>query len=177
MVEADDSADVAVQAAVAAAPPDHLSGVAGTDYGEVLHGSEVSFLRAGLRVRITSLKFSQDVTVNRNQWVSVANEDVVREGEGTVVKVLDRTLALFRVEGRCYAIANACPHRGGPLGEGVLEGFVVTCPWHGWAWDLRTGQNVRQPNSKVACFPVNVENGEVLVQLAPLLSLSKCGQP
>ena len=97
--------------------------------------------------------------------VKVASLDEVREGAGMVVRADEATLALFRIEGRCYAIANACPHKGGPLAEGDLEGAVVHCPWHGWAWNVTTGVNVRQPDRKVACYPVSVENGEVYVEL------------
>lgn len=100
------------------------------------------------------------------QRMKVATAGEVREGAGSVVRVGDTAVALFRVEGRCYAIANACPHRGGPLGEGELEGHVVTCPWHGWTWDVRSGANVRQPRLKnVACFAVSEENGEVFITI------------
>lgn len=93
-------------------------------------------------------------------------ESELREGAGKLVVLGEHAIALFRVEGRCYAVANACPHRGGPLAEGELEGHVVTCPWHGWTWDVRTGANVRNPNlKKVACFPVRVVDGEVMVEL------------
>ena len=96
--------------------------------------------------------------------IKVADGAEVREGAGTVIKAGDTTLALFRVAGRCYAIANACPHRGGPLGTGELEGHVVTCPWHGQTWDVRSGANVRQPGLPgVACFAVTEENGEIFI--------------
>ena len=97
--------------------------------------------------------------------VRLASSDAVPEGAGTVIKTGDLALALFRVEGRCYALSNTCPHRGGPLGEGDLEGFVVHCPWHGWAWDVRTGVNVRQASMKVACFALEEVGGEVFVEL------------
>lgn len=97
----------------------------------------------------------------------IADEAALREGAGTVVRVEEQSIALFRVEGRCYALANACPHKGGPLGEGELEGHVVTCPWHGWTWDVRTGANVRQPAlKKVACFPVSIEAGGVFIDIS-----------
>src|SRR3954468_10822498 len=95
----------------------------------------------------------------------VAAESELRDDAGVVAMAGDTPIALFLVEGRCYAIANACPHRGGPLAEGDLEGHVVHCPWHGWSWDVRTGTNVRQPVSKVACFAVTVEDGNVFVDI------------
>jgi len=98
--------------------------------------------------------------------VKLGLEADLAEGRGTLFQVENLAVAVFRVEGRCHAIANACPHRGGPLAEGELNGAVVTCPWHGWTWDVRTGANVRNPAlKKVACFPVVVENGDVFIEL------------
>lgn len=99
--------------------------------------------------------------------VRIAAESDVPGDTGLAVQVGDTAVALFRVEGRCYAIANACPHKGGPLAEGDLEGHVVHCPWHGWTWDVRTGTNPRQPAIRVACFPVTVEDGNVFVDIDP----------
>ena len=99
--------------------------------------------------------------------IRAAAESDLRDDAGLAVMAGGTAVALFRVEGRCYAIANACPHKGGPLAEGDLEGHVVHCPWHGWMWDVRTGTNVRQPASKVACFPVTIEEGSVFVDMGP----------
>ena len=90
----------------------------------------------------------------------------VKPGEARVVDVAGRTLALFNVKGRYYAIDNACPHRGGPLGEGDFSGTVVACPWHAWSWDVTTGGNTNNPAVKVACFPVTAEGDDVFVELA-----------
>jgi len=86
-------------------------------------------------------------------------------GEGRVVDAAGKTIALFNVAGRYYAIDNTCAHRGGPLGEGELDGTVVTCPWHGWCWDVTSGANANNPAIKVPCFPVTVDQGEVFVEL------------
>jgi nitrite reductase (NADH) small subunit len=101
------------------------------------------------------------------QRFKVAGEGDIPEDTGLLVDAGGHAIALFRVEGRCYAIDNACPHRGGPLAEGDLEGHVVHCPWHGWAWDVRTGTNPRQAAIKVACFPVSVEGGSVFIEVDP----------
>ncbi|MFQ5520752.1 MAG: Rieske (2Fe-2S) protein, partial [Candidatus Methylomirabilia bacterium] len=68
-------------------------------------------------------------------------------------------------EGTYYAIDNTCLHRGGPLGEGELEGNIVTCPWHGWRYDTTTGANVNNPAVKVGAFPVKVEGTAVFVEV------------
>ncbi|MSP95821.1 MAG: non-heme iron oxygenase ferredoxin subunit [Betaproteobacteria bacterium] len=107
------------------------------------------------------------VSDTNRRRVRAAAESEIPDDSGLAVKVGDTAIALFRVAGRCYAISNVCPHRGGPLAEGDLEGHVVHCPWHGWAWDVRTGANVRQPASKVACFAVSIEDGSVFVDIGP----------
>jgi nitrite reductase/ring-hydroxylating ferredoxin subunit len=86
-------------------------------------------------------------------------------GQGCVVEAEGKTLALFNVDGAFYALENACAHRGGPLGEGDLDGTVVVCPWHAWRWDVKTGANVNNPAVKMPCFPVSVDDGRVFVEL------------
>ena len=95
----------------------------------------------------------------------VAEAAEVLEGQGRVVDVAGRTLALFNVGGTFYAIDNACPHRGGPLGEGDVEGAIVICPWHAWRWDVTTGRNANNPAVRVACYPVTEEGGSLFVSL------------
>lgn len=97
--------------------------------------------------------------------VRVAQVSSVAAGEGCVVDAGGRSLALFNVAGTYYAIDNACAHRGGPLGEGDLDGRIVICPWHGWRWDVTTGANANNPAVKMACFPVSLENDEIYVDL------------
>jgi nitrite reductase/ring-hydroxylating ferredoxin subunit len=86
-------------------------------------------------------------------------------GEARVVEADGKALALFNVDGAYYALDNACSHRGGPLGEGDLDGTVVVCPWHAWRWDVTTGSNVNNPAIKMACYPVSIDGGRVFVEL------------
>ena len=97
--------------------------------------------------------------------VRVSDAGEVPTGTGRVTEVGGRSIALFNVDGRYYAIDNDCPHRGGPLGEGDLEGTVVACPWHAWRWDVTTGANVNNPAVKVACYRVVEEGGQLFVDL------------
>jgi nitrite reductase (NADH) small subunit len=97
--------------------------------------------------------------------VKVAELGEVEEGQGRVVEVGDRSLALFNVGGTLYALDNACPHRGGPLGEGDLEGRIVVCPWHAWRWDVTSGHNANNPAVTMRCYPVHVEAGSVFVEV------------
>jgi len=87
--------------------------------------------------------------------------DVV-PGTGKVVMVGGKEIALFNVDGTFYALDNECPHRGGPLGEGDLEGCIVTCPWHAWQYDVRTGESITD-DLKVSRYEVKVEGGDVEV--------------
>ena len=97
--------------------------------------------------------------------VSIAKIGDIPEGEARVVDVAGHTLALFNVDGAYFALDNACVHRGGPLGEGDVDGRIVICPWHGWRWDVTTGANTNNPAIKVACFPVTVERDQIWVDL------------
>lgn len=87
--------------------------------------------------------------------VVVVKRALIPEGGATVVSVdSDLAIAVFRVGGAFYAIDNRCPHKGGPLGLGALSGSVVTCPWHGFTVDVRTGVCPRNPVLKVRAFDV-----------------------
>src|SRR5437762_6073833 len=96
--------------------------------------------------------------------VKVASVGEVETGQGRVVEANGKTLALFNVDGVFYAMDNACAHRGGPLGEGDLDGTIVTCPWHAWRWDVRSGANANnrseehtselQSPMKLVCRPL-----------------------
>lgn len=97
--------------------------------------------------------------------VKVATVADIPPGEGRIFEVGGKTLAVFNVDGRFYATDNECPHRGGPLGEGDLNGAVIACPWHAWRWDVTTGANVNNPAVKIACFPVTVADDEILVEV------------
>jgi NAD(P)H-dependent nitrite reductase small subunit len=96
----------------------------------------------------------------------VASAEEIPEGEGKVVDVPGRQLAVFRQQGQYYALDNACPHRGGPLGDGALQGTQVICPWHGWQFDCTTGRSTVNPMVGVNCHTARVEGDDVLVQIA-----------
>ena len=92
-----------------------------------------------------------------------ARRDEVPEGQGKVVEVRGRKIALFNVGGKFYATDNTCLHRGGPLGEGHLRGNVVNCPWHMWGFDVTTGACESAPDEKLETFPVKAEGDDILV--------------
>ncbi len=86
-------------------------------------------------------------------------------GTGAVVEVGGRTLALFNVDGTVHAIDNKCLHRGGPVGEGELAGGIVTCPWHGWRYDVTTGKCENNPGAQLPCHRVKLEGEEIWVEV------------
>ncbi len=94
-----------------------------------------------------------------------AKQDLVPPGTIREVQLDERTIALANVDGRIYAIENACLHRAGPLGQGELTGSVVSCPWHGWQYDVTSGRVTFNPEMKLATFPVELRDGEIWVDL------------
>jgi nitrite reductase (NADH) small subunit len=97
--------------------------------------------------------------------VRVAKAADVPPGEARVVQAGAKSLALFNVDGTYHVIDNVCPHRGGPMGEGDLEGRLAICPWHGWRWDVTTGANANNPAVKIGRFEATVVDGDVYVEL------------
>ena len=81
-------------------------------------------------------------------------------------QVAGKPLALANVDGKFFAINNTCLHRGGPLGQGSLQGTIVTCPWHGWDYDVTTGKLLQNPSMGVACYPTEVRGEEIFVDVA-----------
>jgi nitrite reductase/ring-hydroxylating ferredoxin subunit len=101
-----------------------------------------------------------------SRTVTLAKAGDVAPGTGKVVEAEGQSIALFNVGGTFCAIDNTCTHRGGPLGEGTLAGEVVTCPWHGAKFNVRTGEVLGPPAPQgVRAFPVKVEGEDVLVEL------------
>jgi nitrite reductase (NADH) small subunit len=99
------------------------------------------------------------------EFVKVATLSELTAGSCKPVDVGGKTIALFNVDGNIYALDNTCLHRGGPLGEGTLSGDVVTCPWHMWEYNVRTGEKVNNPGVIVAAYPVQVEGNDIKVAL------------
>jgi nitrite reductase (NADH) small subunit len=87
---------------------------------------------------------------------------------GTIheIQMAGKAVALANVAGKFYAINNTCLHRGGPLGQGSLEGKIVTCPWHGWEYDVTTGKVALNPSEGVACYATEVRGDEIFIDIA-----------
>jgi nitrite reductase (NADH) small subunit len=99
------------------------------------------------------------------QWIKIARASDISPGTGGEFVAGDRIVALFNVDGQFYALDGICPHQGGPLGKGHLAGCIVTCPWHGFQFDVTTGQHQTSKSLVHPRFEVKVEAGEVWVKV------------
>jgi nitrite reductase (NADH) small subunit len=97
--------------------------------------------------------------------VRVASVDEIAEGGSLVVAVKGKEYALFKQGGTIYCLDNDCPHAGGPLGEGQLDGTAVSCPWHCWWFDIRNGDGLYGLGIGVACHSVQVADGDVHIEI------------
>jgi nitrite reductase/ring-hydroxylating ferredoxin subunit len=98
----------------------------------------------------------------------VASAEEIPPGQGKVVEIGEVPIALFNIDGNFFAVHNTCLHQGGPLGEGQLDGNVVSCPWHGWKFDVSSGKSLTLPDARVPRFQVKVEGGDLLVLPEPV---------
>jgi nitrite reductase (NADH) small subunit/3-phenylpropionate/trans-cinnamate dioxygenase ferredoxin subunit len=101
----------------------------------------------------------------QNEFVLVGNIADFTAGQGKMVVVNGRHVALFRLGDEFYALDNMCLHRGGPLCEGFIVEAIVTCPWHGWSYEIKTGTMVQDPRVGVSRHDVRVEGDRVAVRL------------
>jgi|SRR5437667_11197108 len=100
-----------------------------------------------------------------SEFVAVGEANQVPQDRGLSVSVGGCEVALFNIGGQFYALNGRCPHRGGPLGEGITENGRVYCPLHGWEFEVKTGACLSNPERRVACFPARVLNGRVEIYL------------
>jgi nitrite reductase/ring-hydroxylating ferredoxin subunit len=77
----------------------------------------------------------------------------------------DKVICVANVGGTITAIDNVCLHRGGPLGQGLVAGGKIVCPWHGWEYDPQSGETSHDPAVKTTVYPIKVEADDVLVDL------------
>ncbi len=98
--------------------------------------------------------------------VDLGPADLIPLGEGRAYVIGDRTIAVFRQrDGRLFALDNACPHRNGPLADGIIGAGKVICPLHGWRFDLETGRCVSGDAAVTRTYPVQQVEGRIVVQI------------
>ena len=98
-------------------------------------------------------------------FVRAARKDEIPAGSIREFQVDGLTVAIANIGNKFYAINNTCLHRGGPLGQGLLQGVAVTCPWHGWQYDATTGKVAANPAVGVATFPAEVRGEDIWVDI------------
>ena len=96
-------------------------------------------------------------------FVEVARVEQLSPGNGMVVRVDGKDVAIFNVDGTIYAIDHSCRHQGLSLGTSKVEGKIVTCRGHGWKYDVTTGSTLASPGFGVAAYPVKVVDGKIMV--------------
>ena len=109
-------------------------------------------------------------TTSNDGFIAAARVEELPAGEARMVRLTDRhgedrLVALYNVGGVIYATENSCPHSGGPLGKGLLRGELITCPWHMWTFNVRTGLSDVNPEERIDIYPVKVRNGKIFVKL------------
>jgi 3-phenylpropionate/trans-cinnamate dioxygenase ferredoxin component len=114
--------------------------------------------------RYTDL-FARGDEERMGDWVRAIAAAELTAGRCMEVSVGGKPVALYNVEGTFYATSNTCIHRGGPLGQGLLSGNEVMCPWHAWTWDVRSGENTANPSLRIPSYEVKVEGADVLVRI------------
>jgi nitrite reductase (NADH) small subunit len=97
------------------------------------------------------------------KYIKVAKVNEMPPGTAREFHANGKVIALYNVEGKFYATDNTCLHRGGPLGAGALEGEIITCPWHGWQYNVTTGEAVFNKEIKVDTYEVKVEGDDIVI--------------
>lgn len=101
-------------------------------------------------------------------WTAIGTiDDIPRLGARTVETPLGEVAVFRTAEDEIFALINKCPHKGGPLSEGIVHGRKVACPLHNWVIDLNTGEAVAPDEGCTTSVPVRLENGQVFLK-APL---------
>jgi nitrite reductase/ring-hydroxylating ferredoxin subunit len=119
--------------------------------------------------------------VDSDSYHYVVSEDALKEGDRAIIETEGRSIAVFKVDDEYLAVSDHCPHMGGPCAEGELHGtftvdadgdmkydsddYVVSCPWHGWMFDVRTGEHRGGSKKRLVTYDVVVEGGDVFVVL------------
>lgn len=108
-----------------------------------------------------------------SQWIDIAALNDIPQRGARVVKTAQGCVAVFRTaQDEVYALNNACPHKGGPLAEGIVHGASVTCPLHNWVFSLETGTAQGADEGQVATYPARVVGGRIELDAAFLAARS-----
>jgi nitrite reductase (NADH) small subunit len=96
-------------------------------------------------------------------YVKAASKGELPPGTIREFQLNGKPIAVANADGKFFAINSICLHHAGPLGEGELEGHVVTCPWHGWQYDVTNGKLITNASAGVDCYPVEIRGEDIFV--------------
>jgi nitrite reductase/ring-hydroxylating ferredoxin subunit len=137
----------------------------------ILHGTSLGVNFKAVAIGRPKLQNNSGIiTFAARFWImaftKVATTEEIPSGQAKKIRLGNKDVALFNINGTFYAIDDSCPHRGGPLSEGELEGLEVTCPWHGAAFNITTGEHLCPPaNSDVIAYKVQVTGNDVMIEV------------
>lgn len=97
--------------------------------------------------------------------VRVAGVGEIPPGSFKAVDAGHARVLVYNVDGEYYATSDTCVHQGGPLADGLVEGHTITCPWHAWQFDVRSGEAIYDPGVQLECHRVTVEGDEILLEV------------
>jgi nitrite reductase/ring-hydroxylating ferredoxin subunit len=100
-----------------------------------------------------------------NSYVSSVKEAELGEGKMQAVRLKGKPVLLMKIGGEVYGVSNSCPHEGCGFQGGILTGYTLMCPCHGWKFDIRNGQYQEIPQVKLSCYRCKVENGRIFVEI------------
>ena len=106
-------------------------------------------------------------------WIDIGSIEHIPVRGARVVKTKLGCIAVFRTaEDEVFATSDRCPHKGGPLSEGIVHGTSVTCPLHNWVFDLNSGEAQGADEGRIATYPVRIEGGRILLDTSALVHRS-----
>jgi nitrite reductase/ring-hydroxylating ferredoxin subunit len=100
-----------------------------------------------------------------DNFVSCLKESELKEGQMKSVRVKGRSILLVQKDGKIFGVSNDCPHEGCSLSKGILDGYLVMCPCHGWKFDIRNGQYSENKAITLASYACKVQNGKIYVEI------------
>lgn len=98
-------------------------------------------------------------------WHRLGEMDALREVGGTEFTLDGKVIAVFKIGERLFAVDGMCAHQGGPIAQGQLDGTCVTCPWHGWQYDVTNGCHLLTGKSMLDVFPIEQRDREIWIEL------------
>ncbi|OSP56436.1 nitrite reductase small subunit NirD [Pseudoruegeria sp. SK021] len=109
------------------------------------------------------------MTAILTDWMDIGPLDAIAPRGARVIRTSEGCIAVFRTASdEVFAVDDRCPHKGGPLSDGIVHGASVTCPLHNWVFDLSTGQAKGADAGQIATYPVRVEAGRLLIDMTML---------